>query len=175
MLRRRIADLDAAFVAEQAEMSLRCRRPDLRLGVPLTQRLMQCRPLNEIDMRRVRPRLAGAEAEVKEGEMCGERHGGGKRGLHHARVGLAAPGKDQNRFHRPPSRFLGWPQAARGLPESPAALPADHPALTSIFFWRFCASAVFGSVSVSTPLEKSAPIFSRSTPSGSEKLRWKAP
>jgi hypothetical protein len=56
-----------------------------------------------------------------------------------------------------------------------AAAPAYQPAFTSIFFCCFCASAVFGKVSVSTPLAKSALILSRSMPSGSEKLRWKAP
>jgi hypothetical protein len=48
---------------------------------------------------------------------------------------------------------------------------APHPALTSIFFACFCASAFLGSVTVSTPFLKLASILSGSTLSGSSKLR----
>ena len=52
--------------------------------------------------------------------------------------------------------------------------PDQRAALTSIFFC-FAASAVFGSVTVSTPLASSAVILSASTPSGRENERWNEP
>jgi hypothetical protein len=48
-------------------------------------------------------------------------------------------------------------------------------ALMSIFFAGFCASAFFGSVTVSTPFLKLASILSVSTPSGTRKKRWNDP
>jgi hypothetical protein len=47
--------------------------------------------------------------------------------------------------------------------------------LTSIFFAGFWASAVFGSVIVNTPFEKSASILLRSTLPGSSNVRWNEP
>jgi hypothetical protein len=47
--------------------------------------------------------------------------------------------------------------------------------LTSIFFSAFCASWLFGSVTVSTPLLKAASILLVSTPSGTRKLRSNEP
>jgi hypothetical protein len=41
-----------------------------------------------------------------------------------------------------------------------------QPVFTVIFFSAFCASAVFGNVTISTPLLKLASTLSRSTPSG---------
>jgi len=52
-----------------------------------------------------------------------------------------------------------------------ASLQKVHAVFTSIFFWAFCASALFGKVTVRTPLEKSAAILSWSTPSGRLKDR----
>lgn len=48
-------------------------------------------------------------------------------------------------------------------------------ALTEIFFSALWASAVLGSLTVSTPLVKFASILSASTPSGSWNERWKEP
>jgi hypothetical protein len=47
--------------------------------------------------------------------------------------------------------------------------------LIAIFFSLFCASVVFGSVTVSTPFLKFASILSASTPSGTPNERWKEP
>lgn len=64
----------------------------------------------------------------------------------------------------------------RKRPTGPAALRKQlYAPFTSIFFCCFCASCVFGSVSVRTPFENSAAILSRSMPSGRAKLRWNAP
>lgn len=46
-------------------------------------------------------------------------------------------------------------------------------ALTSIFFATAC--AVFGTVTVNTPFETLASIFSASMPSGKMKERWNSP
>jgi hypothetical protein len=48
---------------------------------------------------------------------------------------------------------------------------STQPDLTSIFFAAFCDSAVFGSVTVSSPCLKLASILSVSTPSGTWKAR----
>jgi hypothetical protein len=53
--------------------------------------------------------------------------------------------------------------------------PCVHPALMAIFFSAFCASAVFGSVIVSTPFLNFASILLVSTPSGTRKQRWNEP
>ena len=60
---------------------------------------------------------------------------------------------------------------SRGTPRDLAAeTESDQAAaLTSIFFAGFCASAFFGSVTVSTPFLKLASILSVSTPSGMRK------
>src|ERR1700730_7001544 len=50
-----------------------------------------------------------------------------------------------------------------------------HAVLMAIFFSLFCASGLFGSVTVSTPFLKCASILSASTPSGTPKERWKEP
>jgi len=52
---------------------------------------------------------------------------------------------------------------------------SDQADLISIFFCCCCIAAVFGSVIVSTPFEKSAAILSRSTLAGSSKERWNDP
>jgi YidC/Oxa1 family membrane protein insertase len=44
-----------------------------------------------------------------------------------------------------------------------------------IFFSLFCASAIFGKVTVSTPSLKLASIFSAATPSGTRNVRWNEP
>jgi hypothetical protein len=48
-------------------------------------------------------------------------------------------------------------------------------AFTVIFFAGFCASALFGIVTVRTPFLKLASILSASTPSGTWNERWKEP
>jgi hypothetical protein len=50
-----------------------------------------------------------------------------------------------------------------------------HAVLMAIFFSLFCASGLFGSVTVSTPFLKCASILSASTPSGTPNERWKEP
>ncbi len=73
-----------------------------------------------------------------------------------------------------PTMFNSNPRKRKG--ETDPALPSKKPqpaALTSIFFGA--AFVDLGSVTVSTPLSNDAAIFSRSTSSGSEKERWKAP
>jgi hypothetical protein len=50
-----------------------------------------------------------------------------------------------------------------------------QPFLISICFCFFCASGVFGRVTVNTPFLNIASIFSPSTPSGTLKDRWKEP
>jgi hypothetical protein len=50
-----------------------------------------------------------------------------------------------------------------------------HALLMAIFFSLFCASGLFGSVTVSTPFLKCASILSASTPSGTPNERWKEP
>jgi hypothetical protein len=63
----------------------------------------------------------------------------------------------------------------------PRALPpavnatGPHAVLMAIFFSLFCASGLFGSVTVSTPFLKCASILSASTPSGTPNERWKEP
>ena len=52
---------------------------------------------------------------------------------------------------------------------------SDQADLISIFFCCCCIVAVFGSVIVSTPFEKSAAILSRSTLAGSSNERWNDP
>lgn len=47
--------------------------------------------------------------------------------------------------------------------------------LMAIFFSLFCASGVFGKVTVSTPFLKPASILSASTPSGTLNERWNEP
>lgn len=63
----------------------------------------------------------------------------------------------------------------RPLGANPACLLRHAAVFTSIFFGSTFASGFFGSVTVSTPLANSAPIFSASTLSGSAKLRWNEP
>jgi hypothetical protein len=50
-----------------------------------------------------------------------------------------------------------------------------HALLMAIFCSLFCASGLFGSVTVSTPFLKCASILSASTPSGTPNERWKEP
>jgi len=50
-----------------------------------------------------------------------------------------------------------------------AGRPDNQAALTSIFLAGFCASAVFGSITLRTPFLKEASILSASTPSGRPK------
>ncbi len=70
-----------------------------------------------------------------------------------------------------PLPFLGG-----GLREGERQRTANQAAaFTSIFFCCSTAFAVFGMVMVSTPLANSAAILSRSTPSGTVKLRWNEP
>ena len=47
--------------------------------------------------------------------------------------------------------------------------------LMAIFFSLFCASAVLGKVTVSTPFLKVAAILAASTPSGTPNERWNEP
>ncbi len=77
-----------------------------------------------------------------------------------------------------------WQKPATGLrnmgatPRSCQTCASDtrtQPALTSTLRSGLIASGFFGSVTVSTPFLKLASILSASTPSGSEKERWKAP
>ena len=77
-----------------------------------------------------------------------------------------------------------WRSLALGRHRSSPAQPAapdlrerysDQPALISTLRSGLIASGFFGSVTVSTPLLKLAPILSASTPDGSENERWKAP
>ena len=101
------------------------------------------------------------------------------------RLSLSAPerpcalpfGKDTHNLETQP------PQAAliqinRWLPKAlrPAVnATGPHALLMAIFFSLFCASGLFGSVTVSTPFLKCASILSASTPSGTPNERWKEP
>jgi hypothetical protein len=67
------------------------------------------------------------------------------------------------------NRLMGRAEAAR-----PEKL-MSYAALTAIVFADFCASALLGSVTVSTPLLNAASIFSASTVSGAWKERSKEP
>ena len=84
-----------------------------------------------------------------------------------------------SRWVAPPLQKLTTAVAPHGY--NPAVLPdlrerySDQPALISTLRSGLIASGFFGSVTVSTPLLKLAPILSASTPDGSENERWKAP
>jgi hypothetical protein len=65
--------------------------------------------------------------------------------------------------------------ARRALPGLRGQRYQPHALLMAIFFSLFCASGLFGSVTVSTPFLKCASILSASTPSGTPNERWKEP
>ena len=100
------------------------------------------------------------------------------------RLSLSAPerpcalpfGKDTHNLEINPSGGIDPDQPLVTKSIAPAVnATGPHALLMAIFFSLFCASGLFGSVTVSTPFLKCASILSASTPSGTPNERWKEP
>ena len=102
------------------------------------------------------------------------------------RLSLSAPerpcalpfGKDTHNLEINPSGGIDpdQPLVTTSIGAAPAVNAiGPHAVLMAIFFSLFCASGLFGSVTVSTPFLKCASILSASTPSGTPNERWKEP
>jgi len=99
--------------------------------------------------------------------------------LEHIPFGWTEPNGMRRLQQRSP-RIPGLMETASGSIKSeiaPATGDAQHrhASLMSIFFAAFCASAVFGRVTIKTPFFRLASILSVSMPSGSRKHLWNDP